>query len=621
MPNSTDGPQAAPLNHLLAALPSDEMAALQPDLEQVPLPFRQSLYEPERPIEHVYFPHRGVVSLVTEFENGTSIEVATVGPEGMVGVPIFLEDEVMASRAFVQVPGEAARMQKEAFLRRGKQGENGASIWMRKCRRVRNVSRATPSCRHEPGERRGPGGAHWLAIAAGRIGSGFFTPMRTRPLPGRHITDCQMRLYMRFRQVEPPVIAAAKAGFSAATAYRIEQDPRLPSQKKAPRVGRRRDPLAAVWDSEVVPLLKSTPGLRPIAIFDEIRRRHSELGPGIRRTLERRIRTWRALHGAEQTVIFRQEHPPGRLGLSDFTDMGGRGVSIAGAPLDHRLYHFRLAFSGWEHAHVVLGGESFVALAEGLQNALWALGRAPLQHRSDSLSAAFRNLDDDTRQDQTRRYEALCAHLRHGADPQQSRRGARERLDRKPARPSQAGDRGCAAAARVARFRHAGRLSPLRRRDCRAPQRTQRQAAQSRAPGAASAADAPDDRLRGDHRHRPLARRLNPQEGVLLGATAADRPPPARAPLRRSDCMLPRCDGADAPAPRPPARQRKARPRRRLPPRHARPAPQANGVAQPGLSRAAVPPPRLSARLRSAAGKQRREAGVPHYGRAIGAGP
>src|SRR3954453_3004807 len=255
-----------------------------------------------------------------------------------------------------------------------------------------------------------PGGVRWLAIAAGRIGSGFFTPMRTRPLPGRHITDCQMRLYMRFRQVEPPVIAAAKAGFSAATAYRIEQDPRLPSQKKAPRVGRRRDPLAAVWDSEVVPLLKSTPGLRPLAIFDEIRRRHSELGPGIRRTLERRIRTWRALHGAEQTVIFRQEHPPGRLGLSDFTDMGGRRGSLAGGPLDHRLHHFRLAFSGWEHAHVVLGGESFVALAEGLQNALWALGGVPAEHRSDSLSAAFRNLDRDAREDLTRRYDALCAH-------------------------------------------------------------------------------------------------------------------------------------------------------------------------------------------------------------------
>src|SRR2546429_6818346 len=58
--------------------------------------------------------------------------------------------------------------------------------------------------------------------------------MRNRSLPGRHITDCQMRLYMSFRQAETPTVAAAKAGFSAATAYRIEQDPRLLSQKKAP---------------------------------------------------------------------------------------------------------------------------------------------------------------------------------------------------------------------------------------------------------------------------------------------------------------------------------------------------------------------------------------------------
>src|ERR1700741_5188779 len=230
-----------------------------------------------------------------------------------------------------------------------------------------------------------------------------------------------MRLYMTFRHAEPPIVAAAKAGFSAATAYRIEQDRRLPSQKKAPRGRRRRDPLAEVWDSEIVPLLKSAPGLRPVAIFDEIRRRHPEIGVGVRRTLERRIRAWRALNGADQDVIFRQEHPPGRLGLSDFTDMGDHGVNIAGVPLDHRLYHFRLAFSGWEHAHVVLGGESFVALAEGRQNALWPLGRAPLHHRSDSLSAAFRNLDADTRQDQTRRYEALCAHYR--MEPTRNNRG------------------------------------------------------------------------------------------------------------------------------------------------------------------------------------------------------
>ena len=120
-------------------------------------------------------------------------------------------------------------------------------------------------------------GARWLAVAAGRIGSRFFALMRNCPVPGRHITDHQMRLYMSFRQTEPPVVAAAKAGFSTASAYRIEQDPRLPSQKQAPRERRRRDPLFAVWDSEVVPLLTSVAGLRLVAIFDESRRRHPEI--------------------------------------------------------------------------------------------------------------------------------------------------------------------------------------------------------------------------------------------------------------------------------------------------------------------------------------------------------
>ena len=101
------------------------------------------------------------------------------------------------------------------------------------------------------------GGAPQGAVFSGgrgrSIGSGFFTPMRNRSLPGRHITDCQMRLYMSFRKTETPSVAAAKAGFSAATAYRIEQDPRLPSPKKAPRGRRRRDPLAEVWDSDPRP--------------------------------------------------------------------------------------------------------------------------------------------------------------------------------------------------------------------------------------------------------------------------------------------------------------------------------------------------------------------------------
>jgi transposase InsO family protein len=215
---------------------------------------------------------------------------------------------------------------------------------------------------------------------------------------------------MKSRQISAPAVAAAKAGFSRATAYRIEADPRLPSQKKAPRGRRRPDPLAEVWDAEIVPILKAAPGLRAIAVLAEMRRRHPEIGAGVRRTLERRIRTWRALAGPEQDVMFRQEHPPGRLGLSDFTDTSELGITVAGVALDHRLYHFRLAFSGFAHAHVVLGGESFVALAEGLQNALWALGGVPLEHRSDSLSAAFCNLDREAQEDLTQRYQGLMRH-------------------------------------------------------------------------------------------------------------------------------------------------------------------------------------------------------------------
>ena len=240
-------------------------------------------------------------------------------------------------------------------------------------------------------------------------------------MPGRHVTDRQMRLYMQFRQTGPRRAAAAKAGFSPATADRIEQDPRLPSLKKAPRGRRRPDPLAEIFEAEVVPLLQASPGLRPIALFEEMVRRHPELDAGVRRTLERRVRSWRALHGAEQEVIFRQTHEPGRIGLSDFTDMNAAGITIAGIALDHRLYHFRLAYSGFEHAHVVLGGESFVALAEGMQNALWSLGGAPGEHRTDSLSAAFRNLDAEASADLTRRYEALCTH--YGMTPTRNNAG------------------------------------------------------------------------------------------------------------------------------------------------------------------------------------------------------
>jgi hypothetical protein len=221
-----------------------------------------------------------------------------------------------------------------------------------------------------------------------------------------------MRLFMKLRQTHSIAVAAAKSSISVATAYRIDSDNRLPSQTKLPRERRRPDPLVDIFDAEVVPILQSSPGIRSVALYEEMLRRHPELGMGIRRTLERRISAWRAMHGQDQEVIFRQIHEPGKLGQSDFTDMASIGIRVAGVPLDHLLYHFRLVWSGLEHAHVILGGESFVALAEGLQNALWSVGGTPLNHRTDSLSAAFRNLDKDAKQDLTQRYEQLCAHYR-----------------------------------------------------------------------------------------------------------------------------------------------------------------------------------------------------------------
>jgi hypothetical protein len=217
---------------------------------------------------------------------------------------------------------------------------------------------------------------------------------------------------MKYRERHGVAVAAAKSGLSTATGYRLENEGSASPPPKPARGRRRPDPLVDIFDSEVVPLLRSAAGLRPIAVFEEMLRRHPELDRGIRRTLERRIRTWRALYGPEREVIFRQVHEPGVVGLSDFTDMNDLGVIVAGQRLDHRLYHFRLAWSGFEHAHVVLGGESYIALAEGLQNALGLLGGAPRQHRTDSLSAAFHNLDADARTDLTHRYEALCAHYR-----------------------------------------------------------------------------------------------------------------------------------------------------------------------------------------------------------------
>ena len=228
-------------------------------------------------------------------------------------------------------------------------------------------------------------------------------------MPGKKITDHQVHRYKQHRNKLSQVAAAAKAGISERSARRIEGSEVLPSQRPLRSWRTRQDPLAAVWDGEVVPLLQADAQLNAVTLLEELQRRHpGEYGSEVLRTLQRRMRQWRALHGAEREVFFAQEHPPGRLGLSDFTVADDLGVEIDGAAFDHRLYQFALAHSGWRHAVVLTEGESFIALSTGLQAALWRLGGVPEEHRTDSLSAAFNNLAEE--QELTRRYEDLCRH-------------------------------------------------------------------------------------------------------------------------------------------------------------------------------------------------------------------
>jgi hypothetical protein len=227
-------------------------------------------------------------------------------------------------------------------------------------------------------------------------------------MPGQRITDQQVKRYKELRRRLVQESAAAKVGISVRTARRIERAAVLPSQKPLRSWRTRTDPLATVWDSEILPLLREAPGLTAVTIFEELERRHPDGKMcGLLRTLQRRIRTWRALEGEEREVYFAQEHEPGRLGLSDFTDARELAITLEGTPFAHRLYQFALAYSGWRHVDVILGGESWVALSMGLQNALWTLGGVPAEHRTDSLSAAFNNLAE--REELTRRYDELCS--------------------------------------------------------------------------------------------------------------------------------------------------------------------------------------------------------------------
>ena len=226
------------------------------------------------------------------------------------------------------------------------------------------------------------------------------------------VTDGQVRRLLRELDSGTPLATAAgRAGMTDKTARHYRDDRTPPSTRKksrGPRTYRTRpDPFAAVWPM-VEQRLAAEPRLLAKTLFDWLRReRPGEFLDSHRRTFERRVRQWRATRGPGKPIMFRQVHAAGDLAASDFTHMNTLNITIAGQRFDHMVYHFVMTYSNWESV-TLCASESFEALSDGLQNALWELGGVPRRHRTDSLTAAVNNLSA-SRGFQTR-YRDLLAH-------------------------------------------------------------------------------------------------------------------------------------------------------------------------------------------------------------------
>ena len=226
------------------------------------------------------------------------------------------------------------------------------------------------------------------------------------------IKDTQVKGLLKLMSSGTPLSTAAmKCGMSENTARKYRQNGRTPSENRPEHTWRTRiDPFEKIWESEIKPLLETNSGLEAKTVFELIQEKYPEqFSAGQLRTLQRRFRNWKALSGEPLEVFFPQTHSPGVLGASDFTELKSLGITIGGQPFDHLLYHFVLTYSNWEDGTVCFS-ECYESLADGLQNALWKLGGAPVRHRTDCLSAALNNLT--IKREFTKRYAALMQHYR-----------------------------------------------------------------------------------------------------------------------------------------------------------------------------------------------------------------
>jgi hypothetical protein len=224
------------------------------------------------------------------------------------------------------------------------------------------------------------------------------------------VTDRQiLRLRQALQKGMSLSLAAAKAGIDRKTARTYRQLDRLPSEVRMKHDWRTRpDPFEQVWPDLEAQLVLN-PGLEAKTLFQDLQRRCPGLFPDSQlRTLQRRIKAWRACNGPAKEVFFAQVHHPGRLAASDFTHCTELGITIAGVSFAHLVYHFVLTYSNWETGTLCFS-ESYESLSEGLQNALGELGGVPQVHRTDRLGAAIQpGVEGQAAFKQ--RYQALLSH-------------------------------------------------------------------------------------------------------------------------------------------------------------------------------------------------------------------
>ncbi len=226
-------------------------------------------------------------------------------------------------------------------------------------------------------------------------------------------------------------LAAMRAGVDRKTARRYVEGGKLPSELVEPRTWRtREDAFVADWPELEVMLVES-PALEAKTLFDVLTEKFpGRYEDGQLRTLQRRVKAWRAERGPDKDVMLAQLHRPGEAAQTDFTWATELAVTIVGQVFVHMLCIFVLPYSNWRWASVCLS-ESIASIRHGVQRALFQLGRAPEWHQTDHSTAATHRIPDGKRgADEVRKRpfnEDYLAIMRHfGMKPRTTEVGAKE---------------------------------------------------------------------------------------------------------------------------------------------------------------------------------------------------